>query len=261
MKKAIVTGAYGAIGLAVTEGLARSGMQVFMAGRDPHRLETAARVLNQRLKEELVVPVVLDLGSRLSIAGFAEHWQGELHLLINNAVTAPRVRTMTPEGMEMQFAVNVMGYWRMMTCLHPMMPAGSRIVNVASYWAGGLDLSDPEFVRRKYNNDAAYRQSKQADRMLTAAFASLLQPAGITVNACHPGDVNSKVSNDLGFGGFESPEQGAETPLWLALSPEVDHVSGKYFEQKQEKGCPFMQDREAVEALNRLCAAFDKYRE
>ena len=258
MKRAIVTGAYGAIGLAVTEGLARSGMQVCMAGRDPRRLETAARMLNQRLKEELVVPVVVDLGSRLSMAGFAKQWQGGLHLLINNAVTAPRVRTMTPEGMEMQFAVNVMGYWRMMTRLHPMMPAGSRIVNVSSYWAGGLDLSDPEFVRRKYNNDAAYRQSKQADRMMTAAFASLLQPRSITVNACHPGDVNSKVSNDLGFGGFESPEQGAETPLWLALSPELDHVSGKYFEQKQEKYCPFMQDKEAVEALNRLCIEFDR---
>jgi NAD(P)-dependent dehydrogenase (short-subunit alcohol dehydrogenase family) len=79
------------------------------------------------------------------------------------------------------------------------------VVNVASYWAGGLDLGDLELERRRYDNDAAYRQSKQADRMLSVAFAERLRDAGVTANACHPGDVVSTLSRNLGFGGHETP--------------------------------------------------------
>ena len=112
------------------------------------------------------------------IKTFAEGWTGGLDILVNNAATAPRPRITTPDGVEMQFAVNVLGYYRMITHFAPKMAGSSdpRIVNVASYWAGGLDLSDLEFKRRRYDNDSAYRQSKQADRMLTAAFAERLKP-------------------------------------------------------------------------------------
>jgi NAD(P)-dependent dehydrogenase (short-subunit alcohol dehydrogenase family) len=92
-------------------------------------------------------------------------------------------------------------------------------VNVASYWAGGLDLGDLEFKRRPYDNDQAYRQSKQADRMLSVAFAERLREHRVWVNACHPGDVRSRLSANLGFGGHETPEQGAATPVWLATAP------------------------------------------
>ena len=89
-------------------------------------------------------------------------------------------------------------------------------VDVSSYWAGDLDIDDLEFKSRPYNNDTAYRQSKQANRMLTVAFARRVGEHGVSVNACHPGDVNSSLSNNLGFGGHESPREGARTPAWLA---------------------------------------------
>jgi NAD(P)-dependent dehydrogenase (short-subunit alcohol dehydrogenase family) len=95
------------------------------------------------------------------------------------------------------------------------------VVNVASYWAGGLQLNDLEFRFRRYDNDTAYRQSKQADRMLTRAFATHFANRNVTVNSCHPGDVRSKLSGVLGFGGYETPVQGAATPLYLATSPDV----------------------------------------
>ncbi len=82
-------------------------------------------------------------------------------------------------------------------CLKQSAPA--RVINVASYWAGDLDLADLEFKQRRYSNGAAYRQSKRANRMLTVAFAARLKPYDVTVNACHPGDVNSRLSNDLGY--------------------------------------------------------------
>jgi len=129
-------------------------------------------------------------------------------------------------------------------------------VEVASYWAGGLDLSDLEFTRRAYDNGAAYRQSKQANRMLAVAWAESLKNEGITVNACHPGDVNSQLSNNLGFGGSQSPDQGAETPVWLATGAMGGQVSGKYFEQKRESRCRFGENREAVQALFQICQRY-----
>jgi retinol dehydrogenase-13 len=86
---------------------------------------------------------------------------------------------------------------------HLARSAPARVVNVASYWAGGLDLEDLEFKRRRYDNDGAYRQSKQADRMLTVAFAERLERSHVTVNACHPGDLVSTLSRNLGFGGHQ----------------------------------------------------------
>jgi NAD(P)-dependent dehydrogenase (short-subunit alcohol dehydrogenase family) len=134
--------------------------------------------------------------------------------------------------------------------------APSRIVNVASYWAGGLDLSDLEFKRRQYDNDTAYRQSKQANRMLTVALAGRLAPLNIAVNACHPGDVNSALSNSMGFGGHETPDQGAATPVWLATSSEIEGITGKYFEHRREQVCSFSRDVKTIEKLYEICSGY-----
>ena len=114
----------------------------------------------------------MDLSSKKSIIDLASRWTGPLQLLINNAATTSRLRTETPEHIEMQFATNVLGYFRMTEHFMKFMKdqTDARIVNVASYWAGGLDMDDLEFKKREYDNDAAYRQSKQANRMLTVAF-------------------------------------------------------------------------------------------
>jgi len=96
----------------------------------------------------------------------------------------------------------------------------------------------------------------QADRMLTVAFAEQLKNDNITVNACHPGDVHSALSHDLGFGGHETPEQGAATPVWLATSPELEGVTGKYFEHLHETRCPFSRDHDAIEQLYKVCNSY-----
>ena len=129
----------------------------------------------------------------------------------------------------------------MTRAFHPFLKATppGRIVDVASYWAGGLDLTDLEFKRRRYTNGAVYRQSKQANRMLVAAWAERLAPDNISINACHPGDVNSTLSNNLGFGGSQSPDQGAETPVWLATGATGGQVSGGYFEYRRAARCSF----------------------
>ncbi|MDD5323578.1 MAG: SDR family NAD(P)-dependent oxidoreductase [Methylococcales bacterium] len=119
-----------------------------------------------------------DLSRYQDIKDLAKRWKVPLDVLINNAACTPRTRQETPEGIELQFATNVLGYYWLIDGFTEILKASApaRVINVASYWAGGLDISDLEFKRRSYDNGKAYRQSKQANRMLSAAFAEKLKP-------------------------------------------------------------------------------------
>lgn len=254
----IVTGATGAIGQAIAQGIsATPGHTVVLACRNEKKARRAVEQIRQVTGNEAVRYALVDVSRQASVREFAQGWQGPLHVLVNNAAVAPRRRQETPEGIELQFATNVLGYLWMADALVEALQAGapSRIVNVASYWAGGLDLDDLEFTRRSYDNDDAYRQSKQANRMLTAALARRFAPLGISVNACHPGDVVSALSSDLGFGGHQSAEQGAENPVMLATSAAGQENTGCYFERGAISSCRFSQDESAVEALYAACKA------
>jgi NAD(P)-dependent dehydrogenase (short-subunit alcohol dehydrogenase family) len=257
---ALVTGATGAIGKAIARQLAAHiDYEVVLACRNEEKARRAVAEIKQATGNPHVRYELVDVARRASIHALANRWQGPLHVLINNAAASPRQRQETPEGIELQFATNVLGYFwmtRLFTeCLKHS--ASARVINVASYWAGDLDLTDLEFKRRRYNNGAAYRQSKQANRMLTVALAARLQQYGVSVNACHPGDVNSRLSNDLGFGGHDMPDEGAATPVWLATDPVGQHTTGKYFEHRREVRCRFGEDRAAVEALYEACLSYD----
>ncbi len=255
----VVTGANGAIGKAIARQLAaREEFEVVLACRDEEKARQAAAEIERAVGHHTVRYEIVDVARHSSVQALAERWQGPLHILINNAAASPRQRQETPEGIELQFATNVLGYWWMIEAFSPILKAAApaRIINVASYWAGDLDLTDLEFKRRRYNNGTAYRQSKQADRMLTVACARRLAPDGITVNACHPGDVNSHLSNDLGFGGQTSPDEGADTPVWLATDPAGQQHTGKYFDQRRAVRCHFGEDARAVEALYVACQAY-----
>ncbi|MDZ7740756.1 MAG: SDR family NAD(P)-dependent oxidoreductase [Bacteroidota bacterium] len=258
-KTALVTGAYGEIGTAISRRLAEMDYHVIMIGKDESKLKATSGEIKQQTGNDDVEYRQVDLSRKSTIKEFAEQWEGRIDVLINNAATTPRHPIDSLEGVEMQWATNVLGYYRMMQYLHPYMEEAEdpRIVNVASYWAGGLDLDDPEFRRRYYDNDTAYRQSKQANRMLSTAFAEKLKDKGISVNVVHPGDVNSQLSNSLGYGGHESPGQGADTPVWAATAPELKGVSGKYFEHRQESTEQFSLEKERVDRLVRLCERYE----
>ncbi|MGR8931680.1 MAG: SDR family NAD(P)-dependent oxidoreductase [Gammaproteobacteria bacterium] len=256
----LVTGATGSIGKAIARQLAaKPNSEVVLVCRNPSKAEQTVAELSAMTGNPNVRFELADLSRLKEIRELATRWTGPLHVLINNAACTPRNRQETPEGIEMQFATNVLGYFRLIDALTDTLKASapSRIVNVASYWAGGLNLSDLEFTSRRYDNDSAYRQSKQANRMLSAAFSEKLHPHGISVNACHPGDVNSKLSNDLGFGGHETPDQSAETPVWLATHPIGLEKTGCYFEHKREVDCCYKRDLQAVNALYQACEAYN----
>jgi NAD(P)-dependent dehydrogenase (short-subunit alcohol dehydrogenase family) len=255
----MITGATGSIGKAIARQIAGlPGYEVVLACRDEQKALVAARDIveatgNSRVRVELV-----DVSRKASIQALAGRWQGPLHVLVNNAAVTPKRRRETPEGIELQFATNVLGYFWMIEAFAEILRASApaRVVNVASAWSGDLDLGDLEFKRRPYSNQEAYRQSKQADRVLTVAFAERLQPLGITVNACHPAEVGSPLSRNLGFALSQSPDEGARTPVWLATSPTGVQETGKYFERMRPVRCRFGEDRRAVEALLAACQAY-----
>lgn len=256
---AMVTGATGAIGGAIARRLAATpGFRVVLVARDTDKAAATVMALRQATGNPGIDYEYADLSLQADIRALARRWQGPLHVLVNNAAETPRERQVTAEGIERQFATNVLGYFRLIEALTPALQAAApaRVVNVASYWAGGLDLDDLEFKRRRYDNDSAYRQAKQADRMLSVAFAVRLEPYKVTVNACHPGDVRSRLAGNLGFGGHETPDQGARTPAWLATEEIGGKVTGKYFERQRETPCRYAVDRAAIKALYAACLTY-----
>jgi NAD(P)-dependent dehydrogenase (short-subunit alcohol dehydrogenase family) len=177
--------------------------------------------------------MVADLSSGPSISALAESFGVDrpLHALVNNAAITPTARQESAEGVELQWAVNVLGYHRLVKSFLPQLQLAAgeaRVVFVASFYAGGLRLADPEFKAAPYSADAAYRASKQANRMLAAAWASSDQGTGLLFTSCHPGVATSNVSLGLGFDLDRSEKAavaGAQTPLFLANCARGD--SGK----------------------------------
>ncbi|CAF3214331.1 unnamed protein product [Rotaria socialis] len=257
-KTFIVTGAYGGIGKAICKILAEDhNNKILLTGRNQIELNAAVEQIKTITNNKSIQGYVVDFSSKESIENFALQFKDEpVHVLINNHATGPKKREVTKHGIEVQFATNVLGYvWMTNAFENNLKKAapGARIVNVASYWAGGLDINDLEFKRRPYTTDDAYQQAKQANRMLTLAYAEKFLHDGITVNACHPGDSNTKLSNSMGFGGHETPEKSAQTPVYLAISKDVAHITGKYFRDCRVQDDPFMKDRELIKKLYETC--------
>ncbi len=257
---AAVTGATGAIGNAIASQLAALGYNVVLITRNPEKSYRAVEKIKNNTGNNNVRFEIADLSNQISIQSLASSWTGPLHILVNNAAISPPNRLETTKGIELQFATNVLGYFWMTEFFTPILVGSSpaRVINISSYWAGGLDLEDLEFESRSYHNHESYRQSKQANRMLTPIFARNLAYAGVTVNACHPGDVNSSLSNSLGFSGSQSPDEGAKTPVWLATSESVHNITGKYFENQKKTNCPFSNDLLKAQRLYDICQSYTR---
>lgn len=257
---ALVSGATGIIGNAIARELAATpGYEVVLLARDAGRAEKVADEIRRATGNDAVRFVLADVSRRQSVQAAADAWQGPLHVLVNNAGIALKHRQTTAEGIELNFATNVLGYLWVTQSFAPHLEktAPARVVNVASYYAGDLDLDDLEFTRRRFDNRTAYRQSKQANRMLTVKQAEELAGKGITVNSCHPGNPSSVLSRNLGFGGSQAPDDSARTPIMLARGELGAGVTGRYFANGSEASCEFAKDRTSIEQLHEICRKYD----
>ncbi len=263
---ALVTGATAGIGRAIALGLARSGFHVVVGCRDARRGEEVADELRRETGTTSSL-MVADLSLPREVRAACASVQREvprLDVLVNNAGGWSTRRVETPDGVERTWATNVLAY-HLVTRLweEPLAAARGRVVFVASGLAHSLSLDDPEFRRRPYSGLQAYAQSKQANRMMARAFARRLEARGVVVNSMHPDFTRTGAfSAGGGFSGWvaglgarlfgRSPHKAADTALWLATSAEVQGVTGGYFHERRELGCPFVNEA-AEDALFSLC--------
>ena len=242
-KIAIVTGANSGMGMATAQALSDKGATVIMLCRSEERGRRAIALLTEEKDRKLDL-MICDLGDFSSIRSFAHNVKErypQVDILVNNAGFISLDRQETKEGIERQFGINHLGHFLLTTLLLDRMPAGSRIVNVASgaHKVGRIHFDDIN-LRHGYNVVKAYSQSKLANVLFTRELAARVKDRGITVNCCHPGAVatNMGVDRETGFGKtitgllkpfFLTPVEGAATAVYLASDESAGHITGGYF--------------------------------
>jgi NAD(P)-dependent dehydrogenase (short-subunit alcohol dehydrogenase family) len=250
-KVCLITGATSGIGKATAMGLANMGASVVMVGRDRGRGEAALGEVKGKSANASVDLMLADLSSQQDIRRLADEFTEaypRLDVLINNAGVIRSKRVMTADGLETTFAVNHLAHFLLTNLLLDVLKASapSRIVNVASgeQRNGTIDFDDLQ-GEKQYKTAKAYGQSKLANVLFTYELARRLEGTGVTANCLHPGagvrtNLGSGVSGLFGFTVraltplMKSPEKGAETSIYLASSPEVEGLSGRYVVKKAE---------------------------
>jgi NAD(P)-dependent dehydrogenase (short-subunit alcohol dehydrogenase family) len=245
-KVCMVTGATSGIGKATALGLARIGATVVMVSRDRARGEAAQSEIKTKSGNNAVDLLIADLSSQQSIRQLAENFKRnytQLHVLINNAGVFMLTRRETVDGLEMTFAVDYLAPFLLTNLLLDVLKASApaRIVNVSSesHEAGYIKMDDLQ-AKKGYRPMRVYGQAKLALVLFTYELARRLQGTGVTANCLHPGFVATnfaqrdlwpiaRTAAKLVFFFGTSPEEGAKTPIYLASSPDVEGVTGKYF--------------------------------
>lgn len=251
-KTVMVTGASTGIGKATAVGIARLGASLVLVCRSEEKARAAVEEIKAKSGNPDVSVLLADLSSQQSIRALAEEYRTSgrpLHVLVNNAGAIVMERRVTVDGIESTFAVNHLGYFLLTQLLLDVLKksAPARIVNVASeaHRSGRFDWDDLQH-ERGYRGFRAYGDSKLANICFTYELSRRLASSGVTVNCLHPGVVASNFGQGDGTRWmkwavkivkpfFISTEQGAATSIWLATSPEVEGVTGKYFSKCREK--------------------------
>lgn len=270
-KVCVVTGATSGIGLVTARVLVQQGATVGIVGRDPARGAAAVEHLMPAAGKVPVHLFLADLSSQAEVHRLAEEIQAQyarLDVLVNNAGALFTRRQLSVDGIEMTWALNHLAYMllteRLLGMLHASTPA--RIVNVASdaHRPGRIDFADVHGAQH-YSGWRAYCQSKLANVMFTYTLATRLQGSQVTANVLHPGFVATRFAHNnrgvfarlirLAQVAALSPEQGAETMVYLATAPEVAEVSGQYFIKKRAlRSSAASYDTAAAERLWRMSA-------
>jgi NAD(P)-dependent dehydrogenase (short-subunit alcohol dehydrogenase family) len=248
-KVCLITGATGGIGLVTAQVLAQQGAKVVLVSRSAEKCAAVAAQIKAATGNQDVTYIAGDLSRMSQVRGVAEQFLAgydRLDVLVNNAGALFTTRQVTAEGYEMTMALNHLNYFYLTALLRDRLLASApaRIVNVSSdAHKGGSINFDDLMSTKKYSAFGAYAMSKLANVLFTYELARRLEDSGVTANALHPGFVASNFGRSNGgmmgaimpvFQLFAiSPDKGAETTIYLAASPEVAGVTGKYFAKKQ----------------------------
>lgn len=247
----MVTGATSGIGKVTADVLMGMGATVILVGRNSQKLTGLVAELKQKHEtNQRVDSMLADLSSLSQIKALADTFHeryDHLDVLVNNAGGMFMQRQESPDGIELTFALNHLNYFYLTNLLLDSLKnsPSARIVNVASkaHFGASLDFEDLQ-LKKGYSGFKAYGRSKLANILFTKELARRLNGTSVTVNALHPGFVATNFGKGNNGWFYKlimplftlaaiSPEEGAETSIYLASSPEVEGKSGLYFEQKK----------------------------
>jgi NAD(P)-dependent dehydrogenase (short-subunit alcohol dehydrogenase family) len=245
-KVVVVTGANAGIGKATAVALARMGARLGMVSRSRERGEAARAEVVRESGGAAVDLFLADLSAQAEVRRLAAEVReryGRLDVLVNNAAVYTRERTLSPDGIELQFAVNHLAPFLLTNLLLDLLErsAPARVVTVSSEAHRPVRLNwDDLQGERRYRGLRAYGTAKLANLLFTRELARRTAGTGVTANAVHPGVVGT----ELLFGGWaplrllrrfiRTPEQGARVVVRLASAPELEGVTGRYFRDERE---------------------------
>jgi retinol dehydrogenase-14 len=250
-KTVLVTGATNGIGRATAQALAAQGAHVVVVGRDPGRTRRAAQEVAQVASSGPAEPIVADLSLMADVRRVADQFLGShdrLDVLVDNVGALFATRQLTSEGLERTFALNHLCPYLLTRLLLPAVRrATGRVVVVSSaaHRRSRVDIGDLQSERAGVGPGGfgAYGRSKQMNVLFTYELARREQASGVTANAMHPGMVASGFGHNNGVlysaaltlarPLLRTPEQGADTVVYLALSPDVAGVTGRYFHDRR----------------------------
>jgi NAD(P)-dependent dehydrogenase (short-subunit alcohol dehydrogenase family) len=268
-KTVLVTGATAGIGAVTVRRLAAMGAAVAAVGRDPARTAALVEQIKGETPGARADGLLADLSSQAEVRRLAREVHDRyprLDVLVNNAGAIFFGRQETADGIERTFALNHLGYLLLtgllLDRLKASAPARVVIVSSAAHRRGRIEFDDLQGCRR-YSGWAAYSNSKLANLLFTYELARRLDGTGVTANAVHPGLVATRFGTNNGrlarvlrpvFDLFSlSAEEGARTLVYLASSPAVEGVTGKYFiKEREAESSPASHDRDAAERLWRI---------
>jgi NAD(P)-dependent dehydrogenase (short-subunit alcohol dehydrogenase family) len=249
-KLCMITGATAGIGFCTAMEIARRGGSVIIIGRNPSKCMIAVKMIQEDTKNPHVEYLLADLSSQLQIRSAVKSFlqkHDQLDVLVNNAGGFFLLRRLSVDGIEMNFALNHLAYFLLTNLLIDALKAspGARVINVSSstHQHAQLDFNNLQLTHF-YNPIQAYYRSKLANLLFTYELARRLADTHVTSNAVSPGwvatEIYTKVSpwltpviNPVMQRIGRTPSEGAQTSVYLAVSPEVEGVTGKYFENKR----------------------------
>lgn len=248
-KVALVTGATSGLGLAAAEGFARLGAGVRLLARDEGRGERARAQVAAATPGADVQVELCDLSDLAAVRDFAARFSAKeqrLDVLVNNAGVLPAERTPSVDGIELAFATNVLGPFLLTNLLVPLLreSAPSRIISVSSggMYTAKIDVGDLQTAHGKFDGPDVYARTKRAQVILTEIWADRLRGTGVVAHSMHPGwadtpGVQSSLPTfyKLMRPFLRSPDEGADTIVWLGAAAEPAQSSGGFWHDRRER--------------------------